>query len=205
MRKLYARLDDPDAVGTALQPAIDRAHDPMSVGLFLEAYVPTQWIPTEVSRSLPTPCSRQREPRLDARWALHVNELVLATQYPGALRPGARGRVDVRAHAADELGVTGFTMARDHICVCVCTYKRPAGLERLLEKLRLQDTKGLFDFSVVVVDNDRSHCRRARRRRVPSRCEPRGALRHGARGQRLTRPQPNLGAGRRPLRGIHRR
>jgi hypothetical protein len=29
----------------------------------------------------------QREPRLDARWALHVNELVLATQYPERYGP----------------------------------------------------------------------------------------------------------------------
>lgn len=46
-------------------------------------------------------------------------------------------------------------MKRDHISVCVCTYKRPAGLKRLLESLQPQETKGLFEFSVIVVDNDR--------------------------------------------------
>jgi len=41
-----------------------------------------------------------------------------------------------------------------HICVCVCTYKRPELLRRLLEELARQQTDGLFTFSVVVVDND---------------------------------------------------
>ena len=41
-----------------------------------------------------------------------------------------------------------------HICVCVCTYKRPAPLQRLLKGLEGQGTNGLFTFSVVVADND---------------------------------------------------
>jgi glycosyltransferase involved in cell wall biosynthesis len=41
-----------------------------------------------------------------------------------------------------------------HICVCICTYKRPGFLRRLLEKLREQETGGLFTYSIVVVDND---------------------------------------------------
>ena len=40
------------------------------------------------------------------------------------------------------------------ISVCVCTYRRPAQLEQLLNKLGQQATKGLFRFSVLVVDND---------------------------------------------------
>ena len=43
-----------------------------------------------------------------------------------------------------------------HIAVCVCTYKRPQLLKRLLEELRGQDTGGLFTYSIVVVDNDHS-------------------------------------------------
>jgi succinoglycan biosynthesis protein ExoM len=43
----------------------------------------------------------------------------------------------------------------DVICVCICTYKRPEMLGRLLRKLAEQQTEGLFDYSVVVVDNDR--------------------------------------------------
>lgn len=42
----------------------------------------------------------------------------------------------------------------DHISVCVPTFRRNQMLERLLRKLALQMAEGLFDFSVVVVDND---------------------------------------------------
>lgn len=40
------------------------------------------------------------------------------------------------------------------ITVCICTFKRPALLTRLLEKLEQQRTDGLFAISAVVVDND---------------------------------------------------
>jgi succinoglycan biosynthesis protein ExoM len=43
---------------------------------------------------------------------------------------------------------------KDHISVCICTLRRNAMLERLLRSLALQETSGLFDISVVVVDND---------------------------------------------------
>jgi len=42
----------------------------------------------------------------------------------------------------------------DHICVCVCTYKRPQLLLRLLKSIETQTTHGFFSFSAVVVDND---------------------------------------------------
>jgi len=45
-------------------------------------------------------------------------------------------------------------MSMQHICVCICTYKRPELLERLLADLETQETAGLFSFSIVVVDND---------------------------------------------------
>ncbi len=41
-----------------------------------------------------------------------------------------------------------------HITVCICTYKRPVLLKKLLLKLEQQETEGLFEYSVVVVDND---------------------------------------------------
>ena len=41
-----------------------------------------------------------------------------------------------------------------HITVCICTYKRAEYLQRLLEKVALQETDGRFTFSVVVADND---------------------------------------------------
>lgn len=45
-------------------------------------------------------------------------------------------------------------MSRDHITVCVCTYRRPDWLRRLLHALQQQQTGDLFDYSIVVADND---------------------------------------------------
>jgi len=42
-----------------------------------------------------------------------------------------------------------------HINVCVCTYKRPDMLKRLLDELRVQETDDAFTYSVIIVDNDR--------------------------------------------------
>jgi succinoglycan biosynthesis protein ExoM len=47
-----------------------------------------------------------------------------------------------------------MTQNPSHISVCICTFKRPELLDRLLFKLREQNTAGLFDYSVTVVDND---------------------------------------------------
>ena len=44
--------------------------------------------------------------------------------------------------------------ANSHISICVCTFKRPHLLERLLDKLKDQVTEGRFNYSAVVVDND---------------------------------------------------
>ena len=41
-----------------------------------------------------------------------------------------------------------------HISVCICTYRRPQLLRRLLGELERQITEGAFTFSVVVADND---------------------------------------------------
>jgi len=43
---------------------------------------------------------------------------------------------------------------KNNISICICTYRRNQMLEHLLRKLAFQETGGLFDFSVVVVDND---------------------------------------------------
>ena len=42
----------------------------------------------------------------------------------------------------------------DHISVCICTYRRNELLERPLRNLARQRTGGLFEYSVVVADND---------------------------------------------------
>jgi succinoglycan biosynthesis protein ExoM len=44
----------------------------------------------------------------------------------------------------------------EHISVCICTYKRPRLLERLLRRLENLNTGDRFAYSVVVVDNDHS-------------------------------------------------
>jgi succinoglycan biosynthesis protein ExoM len=45
-------------------------------------------------------------------------------------------------------------MTKQHISVCICTYKRPECLKRLLWELSRQDTDDLFTYSIVVADND---------------------------------------------------
>lgn len=52
------------------------------------------------------------------------------------------------------LGSKAGTRSKPHICVCICTYKRPRQLRRLLDSLNRQETGGLFSLSIVVVDND---------------------------------------------------
>jgi len=42
----------------------------------------------------------------------------------------------------------------DNISVCVCTYKRPQLLDNLLRNLLTLNTEGLFEYSIIVVDND---------------------------------------------------
>jgi glycosyltransferase involved in cell wall biosynthesis len=48
----------------------------------------------------------------------------------------------------------------EHISVCICTYRRPALLRQLLSALEGQETGGLFDYSIVIVDNDGSESAR---------------------------------------------
>src|SRR6185503_7670952 len=61
------------------------------------------------------------------------------------------------ARAAPEDGGRARRIVRTavmHISVCICTYRRPALLARLLEALEGQDTGGAFTYSIVVCDND---------------------------------------------------
>lgn len=48
----------------------------------------------------------------------------------------------------------------DEITVCICSYRRPKLLERLLAAVAVQQTDGLFRFSCVVIDNDASESAR---------------------------------------------
>lgn len=49
---------------------------------------------------------------------------------------------------------TGYQLPLPHISVCVCTYRRPLLLSRLLDRLTDMSTGGRFSYSVVIVDND---------------------------------------------------
>lgn len=51
--------------------------------------------------------------------------------------------------------------ALPHISVCICSYKRPQLLQRLLDALSRQQTDGLFTYSGLVVDNDALQSARA--------------------------------------------
>jgi glycosyltransferase involved in cell wall biosynthesis len=46
------------------------------------------------------------------------------------------------------------TSDSDHISVCICTYRRPDWLRRLLRVLQQQQTADRFGVSIVVADND---------------------------------------------------
>jgi succinoglycan biosynthesis protein ExoM len=47
------------------------------------------------------------------------------------------------------------------LSVCICTYKRPDWLSRLLRDLAKQETRGQFTFEIVVVDNDTAESARS--------------------------------------------
>ena len=54
-----------------------------------------------------------------------------------------------------------MSLGLPHICVCICTFKRPDLLKRLLKALKEQDTNHRFSFSILIVDNDRSESARS--------------------------------------------
>lgn len=47
-----------------------------------------------------------------------------------------------------------MSAAIPHVTVCVCTFRRPQMLRRLLDRLERQETLGAFTYSAVVCDND---------------------------------------------------
>lgn len=58
-----------------------------------------------------------------------------------------------------------------HVCICICTYKRPQYLKRLITELIGQETDGLFTYSIVIVDNDRLRSAEPLVRELASSCE----------------------------------
>ena len=45
-------------------------------------------------------------------------------------------------------------MSSDCISICICTYHRNAMLERLLNEIKIQETRDLFSYSIIIIDND---------------------------------------------------
>jgi succinoglycan biosynthesis protein ExoM len=64
------------------------------------------------------------------------------------------GREEESRAVLPKVNTSEVPSEKPHICVCICTYKRPAELSRLLGDLQRQDTAGLFTYSIVVADND---------------------------------------------------
>lgn len=67
-------------------------------------------------------------------------------------------RTSILQNQIDTAGVASgkpAATAASHIAVCICTYQRPQMLRRLLQELDIQETGGLFTYSIVIVDNDR--------------------------------------------------
>ena len=67
---------------------------------------------------------------------------------------GVDSSLSIKAAITPRLARIAMGSKPKHISVCICTYKRPQLLKRVLEELRGQDTNGLFTYSIVVADND---------------------------------------------------
>lgn len=50
--------------------------------------------------------------------------------------------------------ISNINIPKHKITICICTYKRPVLLVRLLSKIEGQKTEDLFTYDVVIVDND---------------------------------------------------
>lgn len=69
--------------------------------------------------------------------------------------------IESTAHDSSASGAAGRSNAGIHVSVCVCTYRRPQPLRRLLAALAAQKTGGRFTYSVVIADNDHAESARA--------------------------------------------
>lgn len=76
----------------------------------------------------------------------------------------------------------------EHITVCICTYKRPGLLGRLLDALRDQKTEGLFTYSVVVADNDQQESAKSAVNSFAAACETKAIY--------CVEPTPNIAMAR---------
>ena len=73
-----------------------------------------------------------------------------------ALQPGVNPENPVCSSDRGLLTSEVCSNTLPHTTVCICTFRRPTYLKRLLQKLQQQSTRGAFSFSAVVCDNDAS-------------------------------------------------
>jgi succinoglycan biosynthesis protein ExoM len=66
-----------------------------------------------------------------------------------------------RAAEAARVSAAHVTRDKPLISVCICTYQRRRQLNQLLHCLNQQSTNGLFNFAIVVVDNDANQSARS--------------------------------------------
>lgn len=69
-------------------------------------------------------------------------------------KTGAIQTVGVRETGKVEKNDVDSRGNKDHIGVCICTFKRPQLLARLIRKFEVQETGSAFRFSLHIVDND---------------------------------------------------
>ena len=87
---------------------------------------------------------------------------------PIAVEEPGYGRALEQRFASEQYGRTSVTQdlrrekpqGKDFVSVCLCTYKRPTLLENALRALQVQETQDRFQYSIVVVDNDRNESAR---------------------------------------------
>lgn len=90
-------------------------------------------------------------PERNAEYEFLMNDGLTRLGYQVKITCGYRLRSDIVRHAP-----TATALKTPHIAVCICTYKRPVELKRLLLDLERQKTDGRFTYSVVVADNDQA-------------------------------------------------
>jgi glycosyltransferase involved in cell wall biosynthesis len=60
----------------------------------------------------------------------------------------------VESRVVETTDPVALPVAAKRISICICTYKRPLSLRRLLEELKEQRTGDLFTYAIVIADND---------------------------------------------------
>jgi succinoglycan biosynthesis protein ExoM len=90
-------------------------------------------------------------PERDAEYEFLMSDGFARLGYAVTVKPGYRLR---GSHVPMRRVPAAGAVKAPHIAVCICTYKRPTELKRLLKDLDRQKTDGLFTYSIVIADND---------------------------------------------------